>query len=65
MVRDLLDQLPLTGDPPSVELTEAMVAELTRKGWVPRAVAEALDVLTDGRLPKWLAAEVKSSSSAP
>jgi hypothetical protein len=48
-----------------VELTEAMVADLTRKGWVPRAVAEALDVLTDGRLPKWLAAEVKSSSSAP
>ncbi|NQW62070.1 MAG: hypothetical protein HQ461_04500 [Deltaproteobacteria bacterium] len=65
MVRDLLDQLPLAGDPPSVELTEAMVADLTRKGWVPRAVAEALDVLTDGRLPKWLAAEVKSSSSAP
>jgi hypothetical protein len=59
MARDLLDGLDLQGDPPAVELNDELMAELSRSGWVPRAVAEALSTLTDGRLPKWLASELK------
>lgn len=52
--RDFLVAAGVAGDPPTVELNDAKLAELARDGWTHKCVAESLSPLLGGELPKWL-----------
>jgi hypothetical protein len=56
---ELLDLLGLSGSPLSCNISEETLAHLTVQGWSTRAVAEALNALTAGQLPKRLRSELK------
>lgn len=56
--RELLDLLDFDEND-SALVDPSVLAELAQHGWTPRAVAEALSPLTDGKLPKRLKSELK------
>jgi hypothetical protein len=59
VARDLLDVLEPAGEPLQSVLDETTLARLSRSGWAPRAVAEAVSGLTAGQVPKRLKSELR------